>query len=166
MRRIRVLGVVIALFIVGVIGVGWHLSTVAQDATPSPEETGLPAGIAFELIASGEADELPAAPALFQMFRISIEPGAVFEVPEGDPTVGIPMLESGAVTVTITAPVTVGRIGPDGAPGPTEEIAANTAFDLEPGESFVGPPGAGGSFRNGGTETAVLLGAHLVPIGG
>ena len=72
-------------------------------------------------------------------------------------------MESGTLTVRLEAPAAVFRAGEGGEPGSQEEVAAGTAFELEPGDSFVSPAVVPGEARNAGTETVVVLAAVVEP---
>lgn len=43
------------------------------------------------------------------------------------------------------------------AAAPFETVVAGTEFALDPGDSFIGLPDAGGEFRNDGGEVVLLI---------
>jgi hypothetical protein len=137
---------------------------IARQATPAPVTAATPGpeGVTLEPIAFGRADELPASPAILQLVRIRIAPGEEFSAPDGDPGASLIVVETGALTVTLTRPVYVTR----GLGGEKELIPENQAFTLGPGESVVAIAGSGGTFRNDGAEEAIFLGAGIRPIAG
>jgi quercetin dioxygenase-like cupin family protein len=154
------------LMVVGVIGFlvlfGAWRGVIAQEATPAPPaEVTVSENVTLEPIAFGMAEELPPAPAVLQLVRVRVAPGAEFSEPDGDPGEALIAVESGTLTVSLTRPAVVTR----GLGGDKESIPANAAFQLHAGESVVAPPGSGGTFRNEGTEEAVLLGAGIRPAG-
>ena len=132
-------------------------ATGAQDATPAA------AGTTVEVVAAGESATLPSAPVDIVLLRFRTPPGVVDVVPADDPALGLIYVESGQLTVTLTAPVVVVRAGTLATPGAGEPVAAGTQVVLGPGDSFVGPPNSGGEFRNDGAEELGLLVAAVAP---
>jgi plastocyanin len=143
----------------GLVATGLSSAARAQDeATPTAEEDfDLPEGVSFEALAYGTAENLPATGDIV-LFRIRLEPGAVFPV-EPDPAPGLVVVEEGAVTIAVDSPLTVLRAAKEGTPFPieTEQAEADTDVDLETGDSTVVQGGASGELRNEGDEEAVLL---------
>ena len=133
------------------------LSAAAQEATPA-EASGLPEGVAFEGLGFGTTEELPAAPAEFQLVRVVIDPEA--GLPRREDIVSLISVESGALTIQMEAPLQVTRAG---ALEELEEVAAGTAVTLEAGDSVVIPPNVAGEIRNDGDEPAVYLVAFVAP---
>ena len=172
MRRFSVLISVLVAVLAGLLVAGRVANTVAQEGTPPAEEEFFE-GLTFEPLGFGTAEELPAAPAEIALFRFGVDPGAGFPIEEDDPTVALVVVESGAVTFRVEAPVRVTRaatIAAFATPGaeegaiPTpEEVAAGTEFTLEAGDSAVFPPNVPGEVRNDGAERAVGLVALIAP---
>jgi hypothetical protein len=153
----------VAIVLLGLALAGYRPVPLAQEGTPPAAELGLPEGVAFEILASGRAEVVPPGPARFEIFRLWLEPGAGLPIPPDDPSLGIPVVESGTVAMHVTAPVTITRAAMGDVPGAQEEVAAGTEFTLNPGDSIVGSPNAGGESRNDGFEPAVVPIAHIMP---
>ncbi len=175
MRRVMVLVSLLAVVLLGGFAVGrLSVATAAQEGTPPADEFEIPEGVAFEPLAFGTAEELPAAPADLVLIRYTIDPEAGFPIEEDDPGVALVYVESGALTIQIEAPIQVTRAATieafatpeaveEGAlPGP-EEVAAGTEVTLEAGDSVVIPPNVGGEIRNDGTEPVEGLVALVAP---
>lgn len=159
MRRIEILTVVCALFLVGAVA-GSRLtgSAIAQDATPAAPQP------AFDPLAFAVVEELPPSPGVVGLLRLTFPSGAVLPLEEGDPSLALVYVESGIVTVRINAPVTVSRAPDQGTPESTQQvIAAGTEFTAGPGDSFVSPAVVAGEARNDGTEPVVVLAAIVEP---
>ncbi len=133
---------------------------LAQEGTPPPVELALAAGVTARELGSGRAEQLPPAPALFVVYRVSFAPGAVYIGSAEDPGLGLTAIESGTLTVRLEGPSTVNR-----ATGP-EAVPAGTEFTMGPGESHLWPAYVAGEARNETQEPAVVLTAYLVPEGG
>lgn len=151
------------------LAVGAATGAVAQDASPAAEG-GPPAGLTDKILAAGLATEFPAAPAVMLMQRVTIAPGADISGDAADPTMSFFLMESGALEITVSKPLTVIRaaalataLQTPGTMPETEEIAAGTAFTLEAGDSVLIPPGVGGSLRNDGTEPVIILATQIFP---
>lgn len=160
MRRSSVLFAVCVVALFGLLAVGGAaFGTVAQEATPAPEEFELPEGVGFEFLAFAPADLLPPAPTDVVLARFSLDPGASFSIEEDDPALALAYVESGAFTVEMQGPMTVLRAAGEGTPPPEEgeTIPAGTEFTLAAGESAIFPPNVAGSVRNDGTQPAVAL---------
>ena len=166
MRRPWIVFPLFAALLVGaVVGARWS-GALAQEGTPPPEdEFQLPEGVSFEFLGFGVAEELPAAPADFFMFRTALEPGASFPFGEDEPGVALVHVESGTLTVAMEGPMTVLRAAGPGTPFPTETeaFAAGEEFELEEGDSAVFPAFVAGEIRNDGDEPAVALVAEVGP---
>ena len=154
MRRVSLVLFVVMLF--GSLAV-WSFGARAQEpfATPGPGEFELAPGQIGRGLAGGRLENPPPGPLQLELLRFTNYPGSVFTTPEEDPTAALILVESGEVTVRLTAPVTITR-----TTGP-EEVAADTDFTLGPGESFVWAPFVGGELRNDGQEPAVTLVAFM-----
>ena len=181
MRRVPVLLALVAVVLAGALAVGRLDATGAQEepepgagggTPPAGEEFAPPEGVTFEPLGFGTAEELPAAPADLLLARFGLEPGAVFPIEAGDPSVALVVVQEGALTVRVEAPVQVVRAamiaafatpGAEGFEPAPEEVAAGTEFVLEAGDSFVFPPNVAGEARNDGQERAVALGAFVAP---
>jgi hypothetical protein len=153
------ISVSLALVVLCGLFVTWGPGARAQEpfATPGPGEFELVPGQIGRELAAGLLAEPPPAPLYVALLRFTNEPGSVFTTPSDDPTAALILVESGEATLLLEGAVTVTR-----ASGP-EEIAADTAFTLGPGESFVWPPFVAGEFRIAGPEPAVTLVAFLAP---
>ena len=175
MRRFAIPVSVLAVALLGLLAAGRPgLGAVAQDATPAAEEFAPPAGVTFEPLGFGRAEELPTAPAELLLARFTIDPGAGFPIEEDDPTVALVYVEAGALTIRVEAPIRVVRAATiaafatpgaaeEGAVPAPEEVAAGTEFTLEAGDSAVFPPNVPGEVRNEGAERAVGLVALIAP---
>jgi hypothetical protein len=160
MRHLTLVGISFILLVLITSG----QTVAARDATPaaSPALTGATGPeevVRFEPIAGGVAQILPPAPATLQLFRIHLAPGGSFSEPDGDPGTGIILVESGALTLSVTRPATLTR-----ASGAEETMTASTEVALKPGDSVLGPSGAGGTFRNDGADETVVLVAAVRPL--
>lgn len=173
MRRVMVFVSVLAVVLLGGFAVGrLSVAIAAQEATPPAEEL---EGVTFEPLGFGTAEELPAAPADLQLFRVTLDPGASIPAEGGNPTVVLLYVESGSLTIQIEAPLQVTRAATieafatpgaveEGADLGPEEVAAGTEVTLEAGDSVVLQANVAGELRNDGDEPVVGLGA-LVAVG-
>ncbi len=170
MRRIIVMLSVVAVMLAGSAALGARLAVLAQDATPSSEESA-PEGGTFDAVALAFGVDV-ASPIDMVVVRIGLDPGAGFPIEDSDPTTGILVVETGTLTVRVDAPVTVTRgtglagtlprADGDGGDVPsTEEIAGGELVTLEAGDTAFVPGNVSGEIRNGGDERAVGL-AFLV----
>jgi quercetin dioxygenase-like cupin family protein len=160
--------------LVGLVVVGrGGLSTLAQEGTPSADEFAPPEGVSFTPLGFGTAEQLPATPAEFALFRLGFDPGASFSLEASDPSAALVYIETGALTVRVEVPITVTRAAtiaasstpgadPNAVPMP-EEMAAGTEFTMEAGDSAYFPPSIAGEARNDGQETATILIANIEP---
>src|SRR5947207_144607 len=82
MRRIPILTSVIAVALLGLVGLGAQSRVVAQESTPAVE--GMPTGISFEELAFATGVDVP-SPADVSVARITLEPGAGFPLDASDP---------------------------------------------------------------------------------
>jgi quercetin dioxygenase-like cupin family protein len=161
----------------GVALIGRGPGIAAQDATPAGGMEGMPAGVTFSPIAFGQAQQLMLPDAAdLALFRLTIDPGAKFTDEGNDPSTGLLYVESGTVTFTLKDTVQVLRAqnmaAMIGAPGatpmaegtsPFEEVAANTEFQLQAGDSVLIPANVGGEARNDGDQPASMLVANVGP---
>lgn len=163
MRRVPGLMLAVAVLVFGILAaVGLMSGAGAQDA--SPPAGGPPPG-GFEIAPGVTADA-----AVFiegrqdpSLYRLAFAPGVTYPVHEA-PTLELVYAEAGALTMTLSVPVTVGQLGAPEAAG--ENIAANTEFTFEAGEYFVLPPSTTGEVRNEGEESAVVSVANILAEGG
>lgn len=139
---------------------------IAQDSTPEAEED-FGEGVSFEFLGYGETEEVPSAPVGLSLLRLGIEPGGFFPIDPADPALALVVVETGAVTITVEAPITVLHPTDDGAPGPedVEQFAADEEFTMEEGDSAIFPPNIAGEARNDGDEDVSLLIANVAPVG-
>lgn len=165
-RRSAAIGGAIGLVLAGRFTSERIANAAAQEATP---EGGMTMdGVTLEPIAFGVATTLPATPALFQMARMRFAPGGHVIIPADDPGLVLIYVEAGTLSGTATAPTRVLRAARFATPEAElfEDVAAGSAYTVEPGDSFIGEPSAGGDFRNEGPDEAVLLIAGLQPDSG
>ena len=170
MRRVRVLVPLLAVLLAGiVVSTRFGVGAGAQEATPPPEEEfALPEGLTFEPFGYGTIANLPADQILFQLFRLRLEPGTVFQAGEDDPSLALVYVESGELTATVAGPMTVLRAAGPGTPFPeaTEEFAAGEAFTMGAGDSAIFPPEVDAEVRNEGDGPVALLVAETSPAEG
>jgi quercetin dioxygenase-like cupin family protein len=108
--------------------------------------------------------ELPPAPALVRLLRITADPGS------GSPMHSHPgpeygLIESGSLAVTVRGPATLRRASTTGTPSPAIEPVPNTEFLMYPGDQITYPAGTPMAYRNTGTEPVVFLAAVILPAG-
>jgi len=166
MRRLSLSVALLSIVIlVGSLLLGGGRLVAAQDATPAAGDEGAPPeGVTFEFLGGGETDVLPSAPASIFLARVTLAPGASFPVEADDPSLAIVVIEAGAITFNIEAPVTV--LHSVGNEEPTaEDFEAGQDFTMEVGDSALFPASTAGEVRNDGTEDAVALAALIEPNG-
>jgi quercetin dioxygenase-like cupin family protein len=172
MRRFHVLLSLMVVVLLGVLTLQAQSAAIAQEATPPAEEL---EGVTFESLGFGTAEELPAAPAVLQLFRVTLDPGASIPAEEGSPNIVLLYVESGSLTIQIESPLQVTRAATieafatpgaveEGADLGPEEVAAGTEVTLEAGDSVVLQFLGAGELRNDGDEPVVGRGA-LVAVG-
>src|SRR5687767_14757853 len=108
MRRFSVFLSVIVVMVLGVAALTAQPVAIAQEATPASEEGMDFEGITFEPVSFAFGADV-ATPADLGLVRIGFEPGASLPGEENDPTVGIVLVESGALTVQVDGSLTVTR---------------------------------------------------------
>lgn len=176
MRRFTSWFSILVISFVALVGL-YHPAT-AQDATPASGDETMPPGVTFTPLAFGQAQQLMLPDqADLALFRISLDPGARYQPDANDPSTALVYIESGKVTLTVDAEVSVLRASTmtammsgdesaspaaESAP-PFERIPANTEFQAETGDSFLVPGHVGGDLRNDGSEPVVLLIANVGP---
>ncbi len=140
-------------------------SITAQDSTPTGEPGVSDEGISVEFIGFGETGPLPSGPAYIQLFRIIIEPGGNVDLPEY-PSTALASIESGAVTLSVDAPITVVTVPDDGELDPDDQeiFPAGEEFTLEEGDSALFPPNVQGDARNDGNQDASIFVANVFPL--
>ena len=167
MRRLSVVLLSI-IILVGSLVFGGGRLVAAHDATPAAgDEEAPPEGVTFEFLGGAETDVLPSSPAGIALVRITLAPGASFPAEPDDPAIALVVIEAGAITFNIEAPVTV--LHPAGNEEPTAEdfeaFPAGQDFTMNVGDSTLFPASTAGEVRNDGTEDAVLLAALIEPNG-
>jgi hypothetical protein len=126
-------------------------SALAQDSTPDAEARE-PA--VFRPLAAGSIQVLAPGVANVLMGRVSLAPAASVPFDSADPSAILLYVSSGALTFSVDVPMTVARAGAGGTPTPPEEVAADTEFTLENGDSAIFPGSMSGEMRNDGAEEA------------
>ena len=167
MRRLVSLGSVVVLIGLMVL-IGSRTPVTAQDATPDAAEAGVPEGISFELTSFGAVDTLPPSPAMVDLYRVTVEPGASASFSETDPSLGLHVVESGTLTIgRFSAEVVVTRAASMATPGAhaQEVVPVGTDATLGPGDTFVFPPFVAGEWRNDSAEPVVLTVVLIAPAG-
>jgi len=164
MRRLSVVLLSIVI-LVGSLLLGGGRLVAAHDATPAAgDEEAPPEGLTFEFLGGGETDVLPSAPAEIGLVRVTLAPGASFPAEADDPSLALVVIEAGAITFNIEAPVTVlHSVGNEEQTA--ENFEAGQDFTMEVGDSALFPASVAGEVRNDGTEDAVLLVAFIDPNG-
>ena len=166
MRRFSVLLSLVVVVLLGTTVLAAQPAAVAQEASPAAGVFS-EGGITFEPLAFATALALPLTGEL-TVSRISLEPGSVLPIEEGDPSYALGIVESGELTVVQNDPMTITRAGALGeavgaseeggafAPA-TEEIEAGEEVTLGAGDAGLFPPNASGEIRNDGDEPTVVL---------
>ena len=145
---------VIAMVLLGLVGLGSAGATRAQEATP------LAGGLPFELAPGVTADILPTSEDPPSLYRIRFTPGVVYEL-EVSPAASLVYVEAGTLVLRLGAPLTVTRAGQTDAPG--EQIAAGVEVTVGRGDYTVLPPNVTGEARNDGQDSAQVAAADLIP---
>lgn len=164
MSRVAKAFLLVLVLMVGLVPMGVTPTARAHgDATPVGRGTDAKShGVTSDFIAYGPG--LPGTGALV-LFRLAFAPGGVLPLDPHDPTNLLLVVESGAATVRVAAPVVVIRAAADegGRPGDVEEIPTGDTVALGVGDSVVVPGSAAGEVRNVGSGVAVLLVAGADP---
>ncbi len=156
MQRLSVFVSIVLVVLAGLAATGLSgARAIAQDATPVLGEQEFARGVFAAPLAFAENQEVPA------LYRIRFAPGSVLFADTSDPSISLTYVESGAITITIKAPIAVTRAGVVG--GSPETVAAGTTVMLETGDYFVVPALTEGTFRNDGEEAASLLVSAVIP---
>lgn len=154
MRRVPLLAPFVLVF---ALLVGGPLAArVAAQGTPEPGA----AAPGFQVLAFAAVADVPPAPAIMALIRLSYAPGASFDAPAyPGPVLGV--IESGTVTAHASAPVTVRRAAEVATPTAAPTVTAD--ITLEPGDTILTVPGTSVTYRNTGSTTAVALITGVVP---
>ena len=132
----------------------------------------VPGDVGEELLVqtSFTVEELPAGAVETIFYRVTLPPGATllslmgpFCVPHPElftSGVGVEVVQSGAYTLRLDAPI---RIRRDGSSRPEEEIPAGVEVALGPGDTAIYPDYSTlGTIRNAGAEPLVVVGVAIV----
>ncbi len=153
MRRVMFPMSLVGVLLVSMVAVGGRVpGAVAQNGTPPPG--------GFEIAPGVTAEILPTSEDPPSLYRLHFAPDVTYPI-GASPSLEVVYIESGALTLRVEAPVTVGQVGVTDAAG--ENVAAGTEFTVEPGNYFVLPPFVGGEVRNDGQETATVSVAGILP---
>jgi len=140
----------------------------AAEGTPAAEEE--MAGITFQPLVQGVAAELPQEATSLVLLRVTLEPGA--SAPPEEPHAGpeLIFLESGSVTVTVTAgEAYILRASDMATPGAEMEVGdlatVGEEITLEAGDAFFAHTGSVEEVRNPGEEPTVALVGVVAPAG-
>jgi hypothetical protein len=93
--------------------------------------------------------------------RIQFAPGTGYTLPADGASLLIVSVESGALTIFSTAPLSIQRAAATDEIATQEMVAAGTQVSLAPGDAFVRPPDAALLLRNDGEQPAVALTAFV-----
>jgi hypothetical protein len=165
MRR----GFIVALLIMATVAVGSVQNSppnaLAQDATPAADEAaGTPEPATFRALAAGTIEVLAPSTANVVLGRITLAPGASIPFDPNDPSAILVYPSSGALTFRVDVPMTVARASGSGTPVPPEEVAADTEFTLNNGDSAIFPGAMTGEVRNDGDEEATAWVVDIVHV--
>jgi hypothetical protein len=132
----------------------------------------VPGDVGEELLVqtSFSVEELPAGEVETIFYRVTLPPGASLTSLMGPlcvqrpelftSGVGVEVVQSGAYTLRLDAPI---RIRRDGSPRPVEAIPAGVEVTLGPGDTAIYPDYSTlGTIRNVGTEPMVVVGVAIV----
>ena len=157
MRRFGLLLSLVVVVLLGVLTLRAQPAAVAQEATPAGVEIG---AVTFEPVALATGLDLPSPGVLF-VARAALDPGGVVPIQESDPTLGILLVESGALTVQVEGPMTVTRGAGLGQAMATAQatgdfsalmksVPAGQAVTLAAGDAAYIPAEVAGEIRNEG----------------
>ena len=173
MRRFSVLLSVVVVLLSSAFVI-LHPTAVAQESTPAAAM--MPEGATFEPVTSAFG-AVPPSPADMFVFRINLEPGGRLPSDPSDPSVGILIVESGALTIALEGSIDVTRgaglneamatAEASGDPrGIVETHGAGDVVTLAAGDAAYVPANLAGEIRNEGREPAVGLGFLIYPAAG
>jgi mannose-6-phosphate isomerase-like protein (cupin superfamily) len=154
MRRLALAILTLCLAAAGMTALWPARSSIGAQETPSDTS----------LLYRETIDDVPSAPALMRLLRISVDPnaGSPMHTHPG-PEVGI--VQEGMLAVTVRGPATLRRASSTGTPTPVIEPALNSEFLLYPGDQITYPTDTPMAYRNTGSAPAVFLAAVLLPAG-
>lgn len=151
MQRVRPL---LALVLIVALLIGRAAPVLAQE-----EE--LPEGVTLDVIASGVAEGVPETADQLVLFRLTLEPGAVFPIVPEQGSVALAEVERGVLTSAVDGTMQVARA--DAEPGEEEAISGGETISLESGDSALYAPNLTGDIRNEGSEDVSLLIMEAAP---
>jgi len=124
MGRLSLLFSLIVVVLLTVLAPPAQPVAIAQEATPAAVKI---AGVTFEPVALAAGIDLPSPGDLF-VARAALDPGGAVPIAQGDPALGILLVESGTLTVQLEGPMTVTRGAGLGAamatPDATRDVSA------------------------------------------
>lgn len=153
MRRLPVV-LSVAVLMLSLVAARWGAAS-AQEATPPIPAFEIAPGVMAEALAFVPGQDAPS------LYRITIDPGVTYAF-EPSPEISLVYGETGALVVTLDAPVTVFHAVDVGQPG--EAVAAGDEFRLDVGDYVVFPPLVDGEVTNAGKEPASALVAAVNPM--
>ena len=157
MRRAAVLWSGVAVVLLGlVVAGGGNPLARAQEGSPPAGGFEIAPGVTAEALAFAAGRDEPVN------YRLTFAPGVVYTVVPS-PAISLVYQETGALTLTLDAPITITRSGMADSAG--EAVAAGTEVTLEAGDYAVFPALVGGEARNDGQEAASAQVADIVPPG-
>ena len=170
MRRIAVSLSLTIVVLLGVLARHAQPVAIAQEATPAAVKI---AGVTFAPVALATGIALP-SPGDLLVARAALDPGGVVPIEQGDPALGILLVESGTLTVQVEGPMTVTRGAGVGEATATAEatgdvralmasVPAGQAVTLAAGDAAYIPAHVAGEIRNEGPERAVRLAILVLP---
>ena len=130
-------------------------------AAPVLAQEELPEGVTLDVIASGIAENVPETADQIVLFRLTLEPGAVFPIVPEQGGVALAEVERGVLISRVDGSVHVARA--DAEPGVEEEISGGETFTLETGDSALYIPNLTGDIRNEGSGDVSLLIMEAAP---
>jgi hypothetical protein len=173
MRRFSVLLSLIVVVLLGVLVLSARPVTIAKEATPAGVKIG---GVTFEPVALATGIDLP-SPGDLLVARAALDAGGMVPIEQGDPALGILLVESGTLTLQLEGPMTVTRraglsqaMATAEATGDvstlTEAVPAGQAVALAAGNAAYIPANVAGEIRNEGQERALRLAILVLPTEG
>jgi quercetin dioxygenase-like cupin family protein len=126
-----------------------------MQAPVAAQEEPLPEGVALEFLAFAVSAPLPEDADDLLLFRMTLAPGASFDIEPDEGSVTLAEVESGTLTSTVDGEVAVSRA--EAEEGVTETIPADETVTLAAGDSALYPPDLTGAVSNEGSEEVTLL---------
>jgi quercetin dioxygenase-like cupin family protein len=161
MRRILGLLGGVAILMFGMLAAGSVFLSGAGAQEGSPPAGGPPPGgfeiapgVTAEAIAFAEGREDPS------VYRLTFDAGVTYNIQQS-PALEVAYVESGSLTITLSAAITIGQLGATDTSG--EAVAAGTEVTVQAGQYFVLPPMTTGEVRNDGAEAASVSIANILP---